>query len=69
MKISGRTIRYMRMGCGLSARELGRRTGCTGAYISAIERGERRLTDEVKHRLLTELGFTSSDFIDKKEAI
>lgn len=46
----GRTIRLVRVAKGMSQDELAKHMGVTYAYVSKIEKGERRVTERFERR-------------------
>lgn len=58
----GKRVRYARTAAGLSLRDLSF-TGCSAAYISRIERGERTPSIQILRELGRRLGGVSENFL------
>lgn len=59
-------IRELRQARGMSLEEVGRRSGLTVQYLSRIERGERRLTDTLMHRIAAALTVQPADLFPRR---
>lgn len=56
------TIRILRMIAGIKQQTLAKTLGCSGAYLSNIESGKRRLNERMKKKISEALGVTENYF-------
>jgi transcriptional regulator with XRE-family HTH domain len=62
VKISGQTLRLMRMSVGMRQDIVADLIGCTRQYVSLVELGKRRPSKELLERWISVFEFTADDF-------
>lgn len=48
----GKILRKLRVDCGETARDMAKKLGITASYLSAIELGKRRMTEEIQTQIV-----------------
>lgn len=65
LRAEGARIREARVARGMSLRDLARRVGCSAAYVSDVERGQRACgTGPVGNAILSAVSMTREELTD-----